>query len=194
MGRRRTAQAILACSAAAGLVGAHVIAYIVALPDPAVRATVLRATGHGYFSAAAVAAVVAGIFGVLGAAALGYRRGGGMVRPVGLRHTAVRVAAIQSAAFVILEVAERAAANVPLVTMNVRLLLIGIGVQALLGCLAAAIVLLVCRTAAAVWRALHGPPRIRGRVERRVAPFDALVSRPALAGAFASRAPPSPPR
>src|SRR5438045_3715558 len=108
--RRRTATPILAAFAAAGLVGAHVLAYVIALPDAAVRAAMLRGTGHGYLSAAGVVAVLAAIFGSFAAAALGARSG--RAAPVAWRHAALRIAAVQTAAFVVLEIAERAAVNI----------------------------------------------------------------------------------
>jgi hypothetical protein len=192
MTRRRGVQAILATSAAAGLVGAHLIAYLVALPDAAVRSGMLRATGHGYFSAAIVVATVAGIFGVLAAAAVGFRAGEtGEHLTLRWRDAALRIAAVQTAAFVVLEMAERAAANVPPLTISPRLLLTGFAVQIVLAAAAALLVTLIARVSAAaadLW--LTRVPPVHGGTQRLVPLFDGRVLRPVLTGALHARAPP----
>jgi hypothetical protein len=190
--KRRGTGAILAAFAAAGLVGAHVLAYAIALPDAAIRATILRGTGHGYLSAAGVVAVVAAIFGSFAAAWLGGRSQRSV--PIGWRQAALRIAAVQTGAFVVLEVAERAAVNIPPVAINPRLLVVGIAVQLLVACLAAAVIALACRVGAIVWRALAGSLRASaGGSQRLVRVFEARAFAPALAGGYDSRAPPSTP-
>jgi hypothetical protein len=184
---------VLAAFAAAGLIGAHVLGYVIALPDAAVRAAILRGTGHGYLSAAGVVAVVAAIFGSFAAAALGF--GDVQARALRWRDAALRIAAVQTVAFVVLEIAERAAVNVPPVRMSPRLLLVGIGVQALVACIAALVIVLVCRVAAVVWRALAGTlVRAAYSAYRLVGPTDTTPVPLAFAGGFDSRAPPRSPR
>jgi len=192
---RRGVTAVLACFTGTGLVGAHVVAYLIALPDAAVRATILRATGHGYFSVAMVVATVAAIFGSFAPAALGFRRGETARVAVRWRYAAVRIALVQTAAFVVLGFAERAAANVPPVAMSPRLLFVGIGVQVLVACLAAAVIAVICRVAALVRRALStGTVRVLRPALRFVHVFEAALPQPALVGGFDSRAPPVSPR
>ena len=190
MRNRRVVPAVLACFAAAGLVGAHVLAYVIALPDPAVRATFLRASGHSYFSAATVVAIVAAIFGSFAAAALGFRKR--QAATPRWRDAAVRIALIQTAAFAVLEIAERAAAGVSPTVIGPRLALIGVAVQIVVACVAALVLLLVCRVATFVWRALAGRPE-RVRRASRPLPTPLVTSLPqlAFAGGFDSRAPPS---
>jgi hypothetical protein len=189
---RRLVEAILAASAAAGLVGAHALAYVVALPDPAVRSLVLRATGHAYFSAAVVVAVVAAIFGCAAAAALGVRNDNARLT---LRSAAWRVVGAQATAFALLEVAERAAVNVAPLSIGARLAIIGLVVQAVVGFAAAAIVVAVCRVARAARRALTGrrawPARRWAAV---VASFDSRPLERAFANGLGARAPPATPR
>jgi len=192
--RRHGVTAILGAFAAAGLVGAHVLAYLIALPDAAVRAAMLRGTGHGYLSAAGVVAIVAAIFGSFAAASLGFRRGGGRV-DIRWREAALRIAAIQTIAFVVLEVAERAAVNIPPAAINPRLLLVGIGVQVLVACLAALVIALICRVAAIVWTALAQTlVRAAHGARELVRDVDRLPRERAFAGAYDSRAPPVSPR
>ncbi len=191
MRNRRLVPAVLALFAAAGLVGAHVLAYLIALPDQAVRAALLSASGHGYFSAATVVAVVAAIFGSFAAAAIGLRRQQSASRALRWRYTAVRIALVQTAAFAVLEIAERAAAGVSPALIGPRLAVIGVVVQVVVAWLAAGVLLAICRVAALARRVFAGrPERVRHHDRRIPDLFDWSLPRLAFAGSFDSRAPP----
>jgi hypothetical protein len=193
---RATQTTLLACFAAAGLIGAHVLAYFIALPDAIVRSAVLRNTGHGYLGPAVVIATVALFFGIIGAAAVGYAHGRhGERSAVRWRHVALRIASTQTVAFLLLETAERGVAGRRPVAGDLTLLAVGVVVQALLGCIAAAVLTFVGRAAEFVGRTLRPRPSplhgVRGRVR---ALFDVAAPRLQFAGAHSARAPPAPSR
>jgi hypothetical protein len=191
MTRRHFIRPTLGMFAAAGLVGAHVLAYLIALPDAAVRAAVLRTTGHGYFSAAFVVATVAAIFGSAAAAAIGCRRGH-TASSLRWRAAAWRIALVQSTAFLVLEFAERAAADVPF-SLSPKLLGIGLAVQLVVAIASAVVVVLIARVAALVWIAWSRRPRPTARLGgRAVALFDGTRPRAAFATGVSARGPPSP--
>lgn len=191
---RVTQTALLACFAAAGLIGAHVLTYFIALPDAIVRSLVLRNTGHGYIGPAVVIAVVALLFGVIGSAAIGYARGRRGERSAARwRHAALRIAGTQTVAFLLLETAERGVAGRRPVALDLMLLAVGILVQALVGCLAATVLTFVGRAGELVGRALRPAPLLRAHRRVRVS-FDIAVPRLQFAGAHSARAPPAPSR
>lgn len=92
--------------AVAGIVVAHAADYALAFPDPARRAHVLSASGHGYWPVAVLVAVVCGA----AALALTARRGWRGDAPLAsLPRNAVRLAAGQVVLFGVLETVERLA-------------------------------------------------------------------------------------
>jgi hypothetical protein len=89
--------------AAAGVVVAHQLAYVVAAPDPHARAELLRAAGHDHWSG-----VMAVAMGLLSISLLSFARRSlteGAQRP--WAGALVRLAPLQAGGFVVLEVAER---------------------------------------------------------------------------------------
>jgi len=197
MTRRRAPQtALLACFAASGLVAAHVLAYVIALPDAMVRSAVLRNTGHGYLGPAIVIATVAMVFGLIGSAALGYSHGRRGTRGhMRWRDAALRIAGTQTVAFLLLEGAERVVSGRRPVALDVTLLAVGVVVQALLGLLAGAVVVAVRRVARAAGAARRAfvPARLPllGRV---YAMLGVRAPRLVAAGALPARGPPVSPR
>jgi hypothetical protein len=187
---------LLACFAAAGLIGAHVLTYFIALPDAIVRSLVLRNTGHGYIGPAVVIAVVALLFGVMGSAAIGYARGRRGERSAARwRHAALRIAGTQTVAFLLLETAERGVAGRRPVLGDLTLFAVGVVVQALLGCVAAAVLTFVGRAAEFVGRALRPRRAPLLQAHRRVRVlFDVTPPRVQFAGAQSARSPPAPSR
>ena len=190
MTRRHLVRPTLALFAAAGLVGAHVVAYVIALPDAAVRSAVLRMTGHGYFSAAVVVATVAGIFGSAAAAAVGFR-GGRRAPPIRWRAAALRIALVQVGAFCVLEFAERAAAGGP-VSLSPKLLAVGVAVQIAIAVVAAIVLVLIARVATLAARAWTQPLPWTRPIRRVVALVDTSLRQPPFAAPLSARGPPSP--
>ena len=92
--------------AVAGIVVAHAADYALALPDPARRASVLSATGHGYWPYAVVVALVCGAAALALAAHRGWH---GEAPRVSLQRTAARLAAGQVILFSVIETVERLA-------------------------------------------------------------------------------------
>jgi hypothetical protein len=99
-------RARLLAVAAAGIVVAHAADYALAFPDPARRARVLSATGHGYWPLAVVVALVCGAAGLATAARRGWR---GDAPLASLPRTAARLATGQVVLFGVLETVERLA-------------------------------------------------------------------------------------
>jgi len=113
----------------AGLVLGHVLAYLIAVPDPHHRAFVLQRTGHEYLPAMAEAALVLALAGmaavVIRALAPGPR--GGSER---FSRLAGRLALVQVLAFGGQEVVERIVAGAPLGHLaSDHILVIGMAVQ-----------------------------------------------------------------
>jgi len=99
-------RARLLVMAAAGIVVAHAADYALAFPDPARRAKVLSATGHGYWPAAVAVAVVCGAIGLALSARRGWRGDGPRAS---LPLNVGRLALGQVALFAVLETVERLA-------------------------------------------------------------------------------------
>ena len=131
---------MLGASAGAGAVGAHVLAYALAIPDAGHRHVTLDTTGHGYLSWAAVAAVALGVAAAVGTFARGARIGLPAAKGSGARRV-LRDAAVlglcQSAAFVVMESAERLSAGLSPTSLPVALVAIGVAAQVVVALLAA---------------------------------------------------------
>lgn len=150
--RRSLRPFVAAGLASVGLIGAHAVAYAIAVGDAVHRTTLLEATGHAYLPGATAAAAVLGVLAAVGAVRVGRRNGPAAVAPL-----AVRLAAVQCVAFVGLEAAERVVAGAPLADLAGPLLLIGLAVQAIAAVAAAAVAVLLER----VGRGLRGAePRL----------------------------------
>lgn len=192
MTRRVRQTALLASFAASGLIAAHVLAYVIALPDALVRSAVLRNTGHGYLGPAVVITTVALVFGVIGSAAVGYADGQRGVRAVpGWRHAALRIAATQTVAFLMLEGAERVVAGRRPVALDLTLLGVGVVVQAVLGMLAATVAVAVGRVARAVGAASRALVLDERATRLRIA-LDLRIPKLGGAGPLPARGPPLP--
>jgi hypothetical protein len=193
----RTRTLLLACAATAGLVGAHVLDYVVAIRDPAHRAAILHATGHGYLSRAIAIAIAAAAVGLAGSVLVGFRHGRrGEGAPLTWRVAAARLCVIQVAAFVLLEIGERIAAGMPVTGLLGVLGFTGVALQIAIGCAAAALLVGIGRAARAVGAMLpavpSGPAAIRQ--PRLQPPFEVRAPSLLFASALAARAPPHAPR
>ena len=132
--------------AMAGLVLGHVLAYLIAVPDPHHRSFVLQQTGHEYLPAMAEAALVLALAGmaavVIRAFAPGPRGGS---EP--FSRLAGRLGLVQVLAFGGLEVVERIVAGAPLRHLaSDHILVIGIAVQVVVALAGAAFLRWLART------------------------------------------------
>ena len=132
--------------AMAGLVLGHVLAYLIAVPDPQHRAFVLQRTGHEYLPAMAEAALVlalAGMAAVVIRAVAPVPRGGSER----FWRLAGRLGLVQVLAFGGLEVVERVVAGAPLRHLaSDHILVIGMAVQVVVALAGAAFLRWLVRT------------------------------------------------
>ena len=130
--------------AMAGLVLGHVLAYLIAVPDPQHRAFVLQRTGHEYLPAMAEAVLaLAGMAAVVIRAFAPGPRGGSE----SFSRLAGRLGLVQVLAFGGLEVVERIVAGAPLRHLaSDHILVIGMAVQVVVALAGAAFLRWLVRT------------------------------------------------
>jgi hypothetical protein len=167
----------------------HLVVYAAVIPDAAARGAFLARTGHGYFPAFVDAAMTIGAVGLVGSV-LGslVRSSSPAARP---RELFLRLAAVQSAGFVLLELTERVASRSSLVDLIRGDLAAGVAVQVLVAAVIALVAFVLRRAAE---RAAALAPR-RDRRPRGVVPLAAGDSSPLgsrLARRPGARAPPTP--
>ncbi|MGH2556622.1 MAG: hypothetical protein ACRDHO_13015 [Actinomycetota bacterium] len=137
---------ILAGTALAGLVGAHLLDYFLVLPDATSRHAVLAETGHGYMGLAIWLAVASAIMAGVTSIALGLRRGAGRAgEPLAFGSLAWRLVALQPAGFLVLELVERMAAGVPAHHYLDPIIAVGVLLQAIVALIGAAILVVLAR-------------------------------------------------
>jgi hypothetical protein len=178
--------------AMAGLVLGHVLAYLIAVPDPEHRAFVLQRTGHEYLPAMAEAALVLALAGIAAVVIRAFAPGprGGSERFFRL---AGRLGLVQVLAFGGLEVVERMVAGAPLRHLaSDHILVIGMAVQVAVALAGAAFLRWLVRTSSKLAAtALPRPPLPRAGA---VPSFASATWTPGI-GVFGSignvRAPPS---
>jgi hypothetical protein len=196
MPQRRTVGGFsLAGVAVGGVVLAHWLAYVLAVPSAHERAEVLAASGHSYWVMAIKLAVVLVLaaFGTLflqhaGRPAREQELGREAFSPI-----AVRLSLLQVVAFAAMEVTERLVVGAPVAHLfHHRIFLMGLALQLIVAAAGALLLLWVSRTAERVAEALGRPrlPRptaVQGvRIEFRTAsPVDPVV------GGVGLRGPPS---
>jgi len=171
-------------TAIAGVVAGHVLAYAVALPNPALRHAVLERTGHAYWQTAVVAAIVLAI--VILVARVGRELRGGAPPAAA---SGPRLAMAQALLFVVLEVAERASVGASVIHfLGDHLLTVGVLTQVAVAFLVAIGVRLLARGIAAIARSA----RYRRAPRALASPLLAEIARPGrlLAGAAGVRGPP----
>ena len=181
--------------AVAGAVVGHMVAYVLAVPEPTARMVLLGATGHAYWTAAIAAAVVLGLASV--ATTLLGRFRAGLVASrsqpgESVARLARHLAGLQVAIYLVQEVLERLEAGVPLHALfGGRVLLVGVAVQVAIAVGLAVLLAVAGRAAEAAGRALRQPPEHR---EPAGLPgtADLVVGWPSrlLAAGLGSRAPP----
>jgi hypothetical protein len=132
--------------AMAGLVLGHVLAYLIAVPDPHHRAFVLQRTGHEYLPAMAEAALVLALAGMAAVVIRAFAPGprGDSER---FSRLAGRLGLVQVLAFGGLEVVERIVAGAPLRHLaSDHILVIGMAVQVVVALAGAAFLRWLART------------------------------------------------
>jgi hypothetical protein len=162
----------------AGLVGGHAFGYALAVPDDIHRTTLLAATGHGYLPSASRLAMMLGIAAVVTGIAAGYLHRPRFIQP-SLSKVALRLVALQCAAFAVLEVVERVVASAPMSSLSVPLLVIGLLTQALVA-LVLALLIVGLRRLGAVLRTGLAITVLAGRDEPVVVATFAPFSRARL--------------
>jgi uncharacterized membrane protein len=182
-------------AALAGVVLGHMLAYLAVFPHAADRRAVLAVTGHSYWATAEAIAIVCALVSVLGTIA----------RHVGLakrhepahdawahyRSSALQLAALQSAIFLVQETLERVHVGAPLSgLLHDGFIGVGIVMQVLVAMVLALILTVLGLTAEAIGRALA-----RSRVARRMGqpvarPTQVFARRDVAAGRYRTRAPP----
>ncbi len=141
--------------AGVGVLLAHWLAYVVAVPNAAVRSAVLAHTGHAYWG---VAVKGASAFAVVAVAAMLARIVGWSLPGDGLRfgRLAVRLCVLQVGVFAAMEVAERVAAHVPVTTDLGATFALGIGLQVLVALAGALLLVWLGGVAVRLVRAIRG--------------------------------------
>jgi hypothetical protein len=128
--------------AGAGLFAGHIVVYRIVAPDASQRAALLRGATHAYLPLALAIGLVLAVVAATGAFLLGYRRGTtpGPAHRSHRNHRRPRVlgtllvpAVAQAAAFLALEVLERALAGVPMASLAGPLLGVGVALQLVVG-------------------------------------------------------------
>jgi hypothetical protein len=150
----------LFATAVVGLVGGHLLGYVLLTPNPAERASLLARTGHGYLPKVVILAMGAAVLAGIAAAILGAARARSRTGPLGVRGTTLRLAVLQVAGYILLEVLERLLAGHPLGHLTAALLL-GIPLQVLVAAVGGLVLSLVARAAQALARALGRRPTRR---------------------------------
>lgn len=136
---------LLAATAVSGLVGGHLLDYWILIPDPGHRHELLARTGHQYLTRVTMLTVGLAVIVAFVAVALGILRGrAGSGHGFGVSSIA-RVAGAQAVGFIVLEAAERLASGVPGHHLTDAVVIAGVGLQLIVGALAALVLLVLER-------------------------------------------------
>jgi hypothetical protein len=194
--RRLAHRLPLTSVAVAGAVVGHMLAYLLAVPEPSARVALLGATGHAYWTAAIAAASVLGLASVATTVLRQFRAGLLRNRPPpgqSVGRLAAQLAVFQLAIYLVQEVLERLEAGVPLqALLDGHLLVVGVAVQVAIAVGLAVLLAAAGRVAEAAGRALRRSPPRPGPVGVRVVDLVAVWPSRLLAAGLGSRAPPRP--
>jgi hypothetical protein len=178
--------------AVAGAVVGHMVAYVLAVPEPTARMALLGATGHAYWTEAIAAALVLGLVSLAATLWRFFRAGLAPGRPApgeSVAGVAGRLTGLQVAIYLVQETLERLEAGLPPHTLG-RLLVIGVGVQVAIAALLALLLTLAGRAAEAVGRALRRVPCRRQTTGPTLVDLVAAWPSRLLATGLGCRAPP----
>src|ERR1051325_2842544 len=183
----------LAATASGGVILGHWLAYVAAVPAPALRARILSATGHGYWLGAVRLGVVLGVasLGAVFAGQLSRRLRDEWAEPRSLVALTLPLAAIQVAGFTAMEFLERLMAGAPLAgAFHHGLFVLGLAVQVLVAAAGALLLLWLSRSGERL-DAIVRSARVRQPVFRGLAPqVVAMLPVDAQSGAAGVRDPP----
>jgi hypothetical protein len=180
-------------AAVAGTVLGHVLTYFAAFVDAAVRHRVLDETGHSYWSFAAWTAAGFAAWSAFAVVARHVRNDspGPQPQSLGPFHLGSRIAVLQVALFLCLEVGERAVTGAALGELFGHVLPLGLAIQILVA-FAIAFVLRGLQTATeALAHILVGTPILRAVRAWPVPVSPPSARRVLLSGAWGLRGPPS---
>jgi hypothetical protein len=181
--------------AVAGAVVGHMVAYVLAVPEPTARVALLGATGHAYWTETIAAALVLGLASLATTLRRHFQVGRLSGQPPpgdNVGRLAGQLAGFQIAIYLVQEALERLEAGIPPHDLlDGRLLWIGVGVQTAIAVVLAVLLAAAGRVAEAAGRALRQPP---GDAEPAglLLGVDLVVAWPSrlLAAGLGSRAPP----
>ena len=175
-----------------GLIVGHLLSYLIAIPDPTRRASVLAQSGHAYLH---IAGDVAVILGFAAAVTVGLRAVAGRDATVrsSTAYLAWRLGALQAMAFIAMELGERLVSGSGFGELFAdHLFGLGIVVQLVIAAAGALLLRWIGRVAVGIADALARPPRRRTAGTLMVQQTSPGRPRPAFAGAIWARAPPLP--
>ena len=177
-----------------GVVLGHWLGYVLAVPDPHLRAELLAKSGHGYWLLAVKAAIVFG-FATLGSVLVRHVRSRASGEPPveeGPVALALQLAAVQVPAFVAMEAAERLIVGESLTHLfQHHIFMLGVAVQLAVACIGALVLVCFGRVAAKVASTIVRVAIGRPTADRPV-PLPLLALSPqVLAGGNGLRGPPS---
>jgi len=180
--------------AVVGVVLGHWLGYLLAVPDPHLRAEILARSGHGYWMVAIKAAVVLG-FASLGSVLLRHLRARTHgERPIEDRPAmlAFELASLQVSAFMAMEAIERLVVGESLAQLfQHHLFLLGVALQVAVACIGALLLLWFNRVAHRVCRSISRPQLRRSPAGHPPPVFVLALPPHVLSGGTGLRSPPS---
>jgi hypothetical protein len=185
---------LLLGTALAGAVAGHTLTYLLTVPQAAARDALLASTGHNYWAAAVAVALVLGLASALAVVVRQFRgglRGERTMSAEGVPRLAARLVALQVSIFLLQEILERLDTGAPLRSVvTMRLLLVGVLIQALIATALAVALFLLARVSAAAGRAFARPVSLSAGRPVSAAWRSPLVAGRLVVAGGGSRAPP----
>jgi len=183
---RRIARLATVAAGVAGILGAHVLDYLIVIPNGAHRHELLLQTGHGYWPHAAAIGLVAGVLAALASFGAGFASEKGVSSFLG---DAGILALVQVGAFVALEGVERIGSGRGAMLLFGPLLVVGMLMQIVVAIAIAAILRCLVVAGSSVAK------RVLRDARRRATPVasfveDIAINRSIPRGSISRRGPP----